>query len=352
VIRTIRGRAALQATEVGSANNAIWNYIYAEAPTGCTTLANSVNVNVPIYIRGNLCLQNSAQISGQYTVLQVGGTVTIQNSGHIGSAGAPIREAHIAGGCKVGAVMHNPCTSADSVYATVTPDSITTNLEKPPVDLAYWYENSKPGPMQACTTQSGLPPAFDTDQAMNRSLTKDVDLTPAYAYDCQVRDTQGNLLGQISWTPGNPGTLTIAGTLFFDGNITFKNLTNAVYVGRATIYTSGTVTIQNSTTLCGAVGCGDSWNATQNLLAFVAGTSSDAVGFSIANSSTFQGAVFAVNDYDEQNGATMWGPIIARQVSLANNTSNHYVPLGTLLSGMPQTSNEVISVVNVAGSWG
>jgi hypothetical protein len=48
----------------------------------------------------------------------------------------------------------------------------------------------------------------------------------------------------------------------------------------------------------------------------------------------------------------MWGPIIARQVSLANNTSNHYVPLGTLLSGMPQTSNEVISVVNVAGSWG
>ena len=352
LIRTVRGRASLQTTEVGSANNAIWNYIYAEAPTGCTTLANSVDVNVPIYIRGNLCLQNSAQISGQYTVLEVGGTLTIQNSSHVGSSGSPIAEAHIAGGCKVGLVTHNPCTSADFVFAKTTPDSVTTNLEKPPVDLAYWYENSKPGPKQACTTQSGIPPAFDNDLVMNRSLTKDVDLTPPLAYDCQVRDAQGNLVGRLAWTPGNPGTLTIAGTIFFDGNITFRNLVNAVYVGRATIYASGTITVQNSTTLCGAVGCGDSWNAMQNLLAFVAGSSTDSTGFSIANSSTFQGAVFAVTDYDEQNGATMWGPVIARQVSLANNTSNHYVPLGTLLSGMPQTSIEAISIVNEPGSWG
>ena len=352
VIRTIRGRAALQTTEVGSANNAIWNYIYAEAPSGCTTLANSVNVNVPIYIKGNLCLQNSAQISGPYTVLQVGGTVTIQNSAHIGSVGAPIAEVHIAGGCKVGNVTDNPCTAADSVYSTKTADAITTNLEKPPVDLAYWYQNSKPGPKQACTTQTGIPPAFDNDLVMNRSLTKDVDLTPSLAYDCQVRDAQGNLLGRIAWTPGSPGTLTIAGTIFFDGNITFSNLVNAVYVGRATIYASGTVTMQNSTTLCGAVGCGSTWSATQNLLAFVAGSSTDTVGFSISNSSTFQGAVFAVTDYNEQNGSTMWGPVIARQVTLANNTSNHYVPLGTLLSGMPQTSTEAISIVNQPGSWG
>lgn len=352
VIRTIRGRASLQATEVGSANNAIWNYIYAEAPSGCTTLANSVNVNVPIYIKGNLCLQNTAQISGPYTVLQVGGTVTLQNSAHIGASGSPISEAHIAGGCKIGDATHNPCTSADSVFAAHTPDSITTNLEKPPVDLAYWYENAKPGPKQACTSQTGTPPAFDNDFLMNRSLTKDVDLTPSLAYDCQVRDAQGNLIGQLAWTPGSPGTLTIAGTIFFDGNITFKNLTNAVYVGRATIYASGTITVQNSTTLCGAVGCGDNWNAMQNLLAFVAGSSTDTVGFSIANSSTFQGAVFAVNDYDEQNGSTMWGPVIARQVALANNTSNHYVPLGTLLSGMPQTSTQVLSIVNQPGSWG
>ena len=353
VIRTIRGRAALQTVEVGDANNAIWNYIYAEAPTGCTTLSNSVNVNVPIYIKGNLCLQNSAQISGINTVLQVGGTLSLQNSAHVGDAASPLAEVHVAGGCKLGSgATHNPCTSADAVYATMAPDSVTTGLEKPPLDLAYWYENSKPGPKQSCTTQSGIPPAFDNDQIMNRSLASSIDLTPTLAYDCQVRDAQGSLVGRLAWTPGSPGTLTVAGTIFFDGNISFKNLTNAVYVGRATIYASGTVSMQNSTTVCGAVGCGSNWDATQNLLAFVAGSSTDTVGFSISNSSTFQGAIFAVNDYSEQNGSTMWGPIIARQVSLANNTSNHYVPLGTLLSGMPQTSNEAISIVNVAGSWG
>jgi hypothetical protein len=187
---------------------------------------------------------------------------------------------------------------------------------------------------------------------MNRSLSSAVNLTPALAYDCQFRDGQGNLLGQITWTPGSPGTLTIAGTLFFDGNITFQNSVNAVYVGRATIYAAGTITLQNSVFLCGVAGCGSNWQATQNLLAFVAGSSTDTVGFSIQNSSVFQGAIYVVNDYTEQNSANVWGPIIARQISLQNSTTNHYVPIGTLLGGMPQTSEQAVSIVNQPGSWG
>jgi hypothetical protein len=354
VIRAIHGRATIASESVGTANNAIWNYIYAEAPTSCTTLSNSVNVNVPIYIKGNLCLQNSSQVSGLNTVLQVGGTLTLNNSAHIGSAGAKLAEVHVAGGCKVGAgALHSPCGTADQVYSTLAPDATTTGLEKPAVDLAYWYANSKPGPKQACTTSTGAaPPGFDNDATMNRSLSSAVNLTPALAYDCQVRDAQGNLIGRIGWTPGSPGTLTIAGTLFFDGNIVFQNSVNAVYVGRATIYAAGTVTLQNSVFLCGVAGCNSSWNATQNLLAFVAGSSTDTVGFSVQNSSVFQGAIYAVNDYSEQNSANVWGPIIARQISLQNSSTNHYVPLGTLLSGMPQSSQEAISIVNEAGSWG
>jgi Tfp pilus assembly protein PilX len=353
VIRVARGRASIQSTSVGSANNAIWNYVYAEAPTSCMTLSNSVNVNVPLYVKGNLCLQNSAQISGVNTVLQVGGTLTLNNSAHVGTLSSELAEAHIGGGCSLGAAQpHTPCRPSDSVYSTLAPDSTLTNLEKPPIDLAYWYENARPGPKQACTSQVGTPPAFDNDGLMNRSLPGAVDLTSGLAYDCQVKDAKGDLIGRIAWTPGSPGTLTIAGTIFFDGNISFKNLTNAVYVGRATIYASGTISLANSTTLCGVVGCDSNWQATQNLLAFVAGSSTDSIGFSIANSSTFQGAIYAVNDYSEQNGAIVWGPIIARQVFLSNNTSNHYVPLGTLLSGMPQTSEEAISIVNEPSSWG
>ena len=353
IIRTVRGRATIQTTSVGSANNAIWNYIYAEAPTDCMTLTNSVNVNVPLYVKGNLCLQNSSQVSGVNTVLQVGGTLTLNNSAHVGTSIAPLAEVHVGGGCKVGSAQpHSPCGAGDGVYSTAAPDSTLTGLEKPAVDLAYWYQNSKPGPMQTCTTQTGVPPAFDNDGLMNRSLTASVDLTPPLAYDCQVRDAGGNLIGRLAWTPGSPGTLTIAGTIFFDGNIVFKNLTNAVYVGRATIYASGTISMQNSTTLCGVVGCNSNWQATQNLLAFIAGSSTDTTSFSIANSSVFQGAIYAMNDFAEENGATVWGPIIARQVTLANNTTNHYVPLGTLLTGMPQTSEEAVSIVNETGSWG
>jgi hypothetical protein len=353
VIRVARGRASIQSVSVGDANNAIWNYVYAEAPTSCMTLSNSVNINVPLYVKGNLCMQNSSQVSGPNTVLQVGGTLVLQNSAHVGSAGAKIAEAHIAGGCRLnGAPLHNPCSAADAVHSTLPPDSTVTGLEKPPVDLPYWYENAKPGPKQACTTQSGTPPAFDNDGVMNRSLSAAVNLTPGVAYDCQVKDAQGNLIGRIAWTPGAPGTLTIAGTIFFDGNIVFQNSVNAVYVGRATIYASGTITMQNSTKICGVAGCNSSWNATENLLAFVAGSSTDTVGFSIQNSGVFQGAIYAVNDYTEQNSATVWGPIIARQISLQNSSTNHYVPLGTLLTGMPQTSTEAISIINEPGSWG
>jgi hypothetical protein len=38
-------------------------------------------------------------------------------------------------------------------------------------------------------------------------------------------------------------------------------------------------------------------------------------------------------------------------VHLTNSTENHYVPLGTLLPGMPQSTNEAITIVTEQGSW-
>jgi hypothetical protein len=299
-------------------------------------------------VRGNLCLQNSAQVSGG--TLQVGGTVTIQNSATIGSAGSPITEAHIGGGCRLGSgTLHNPCTSGDRVYSAVL-DNQPAGLTKPPIDLAGWYQNAMPGPMHPCTTGS-FPGGFDTDTTMNTTIAS-VDLTPSVPYDCRVTDAAGNLVGRIAWTPGSPGSLIVAGTIFFDGNIMMQNSVNAVYQGRATIYASGTITIQNSSLLCGVAGCNSSWNATQNLLALVAGSSTASTGFLIANASTFQGAVYAVNDYAEQNATTVWGPIISRQLFFQNSTTNHYVPLGTLLAGMPQSGTTVVGVANDEASWG
>lgn len=350
VMRTVRGRVKLGTGQVGSANNAIWNYIYAQAPTSCMSLGNSVNVAVPLYVAGDLCLDNSSQISGSTTVLQVGGKVTLGNSSHIGQSGSPIAEVHVAGGCSADlGPLHNPCMSADRVYGG-TVDSHVTGLTKPPVDLPYWYTNAKPGPMQGCTTVTGTPPLFDNDTTLNRSLPQPVNLTPGWAYDCRVNDAQGALVGRLAWNPGTKA-LTIHGTIFFDGNIEFLDAAEAFYTGRATIYAAGKITMRNSTKVCGSPGCNAEWNPLTNLLAFVAGSSTDAIGFAIENSGIFQGATYAVNDYSEGNSAIVWGPIIARQVYLQNSVTNHYVPIGTLLSGMPATYQEVVTLTNEPSGW-
>ena len=59
-----------------------------------------------------------------------------------------------------------------------------------------------------------------------------------------------------------------------------------------------------------------------------------------------------MNDYTEANSSTVWGPIIARRVAFANSSVNHYVPIGTLMPGMPANYEDVITITNESGSWG
>ena len=350
IVKTVTGSAHLGTSTHGSANNAVWNYVYADDLTTCTTLANSVNISVPLYVRGNLCLTNSAQVSGAYA-LNVGGTVTISNSAHVGSSSVPLANIHIGGGCSVngGTSYDSPCGPADRVYGTVV-DNQPAGLTKPPVDLPGWYLNALPGPRHGCTSGS-FPGGFDNDATMNASLGT-VNLTPATAYDCQVRDVSGNLLGRIAWTPGSPGLLTVAGTIFIDGSVAFSNSTRVVYQGSATLYLAGTFKLANSSSLCGTTNCDASWDANQNLLAIVAGSLDGAqTSIDFANSSSFQGALYAVNDYREANSVTTWGPIIARQLYFQNSTITHYVPIGTPLPGMPATYDTAVTITNDAGSW-
>jgi hypothetical protein len=358
VIETVRGRARIGSSTHGSDNNAVWNYVYADATTGCTSIGNSVNVNVPLYIRGNLCLLNSASMTG-YS-LQVGGTLSLSNSAHVGTTDVnaasdnpnnpQVHEVHVAGGCRLGTSgpFTTPCGPAQRVYSELDPDGNPTTLTKPPVDLPGWYRNSHPGPVHGCTSGS-FPGGFDNDGVMNRSRGT-VTLNPSVAYDCQVRDAQNNLIGRIAWNPLTKA-LTLLGTIFFDGDIEFSSSSQVFYTGRATIYSSGTIKLRNSTLLCGVRTCNEAWNPLQNLLAFVAGSSTDETGFTVENSSTFQGGVYVVNDYVEQNSSSVWGPIIARQLYLQNSTTNHYVPLGVLLPGMPQSFEEAVSLVNESQGW-
>ncbi len=210
--------------------------------------------------------------------------------------------------------------------------------------MSGWYYNAEPGPRHPCTVGS-FPGGFDNDATPNGSRAA-VDLTPGTSYDCRVYDGSGALVGQLSWNPTTKA-LTIAGTIYFDGAIVFSQSNRAIYSGRATIYAAGDITMSNQTTICGDPECDTDWNPQQNLLAFVSGRN-----VTIGNNANFQGAIYAVNDYAESNNSTVWGPIIARRVALANSSVNHYVPIGTLMPGMPATYEDVVTITNEPGSWG
>jgi hypothetical protein len=192
----------------------IWAYLYSDTtvPGSCMVTKNNAVIGTPLYVRGNLCVEENTHITG--SPLQVEGNVTIDNNASVGYSNAPIAVAKLRGGCTGGSPNPHPCTSADDVYAT-TITTTTDGLTKPPVDLAAWYQNASPGPMHNCTSGS-MPGGFDTNSVMDRSRAT-FNLTPNSSYSCSTST------GQISWTNGNPGTLTVSGTIFFDGDIVMNN---------------------------------------------------------------------------------------------------------------------------------
>lgn len=352
IVRQVRGRAHVGTATVGDKNNAVWNYVYADSTSTCTTIGNSVNVNIPFYVKGNLCMANQAKVTSY--ALQVGGTVTITSpQNEIGDPAAFLHEAHIAGGCSLDGVHYSACGPATKVYA-YTVDNQPLPLSKPPVDMAGTAQSAQLGPGHRCSIGSLPWGGFDNNANTYDVSLGTINLVPKNTtYDCKALDASGNVIGELGW---DGATLTIAGTIYLDANIDFGQQNTVVYKGKATIYASGSVTMGQQTKVCGTVNCDSAWDPSKNLLAWVAGKPCAANGaetdsMSISNFSTFQGAVYTVCDYREGNNVTLWGPIISHQVYLANSTTNFYVPIGTPLPGMPATYDQVQQIVPEPGSW-
>ena len=352
IVRTASSQVRVSSNQQSGGNNAIWNYLYQDDPTFCADIANNVELKIPVYSRGDLCVANNAEVEG--ASVHVLGNVEIGNNGSIGNASTPIAEAHVAGQCKYGnggsGQWHSPCSAADRVYAdTITAAPAT--LTKPPADMAGWYSAAAPGPSNPCT-QGNFPGGFDDDGFLNESLAE-VNLAPSTPYDCKVFD-QGQLIGQISWAPGQgalPGTLTISGVIFFDGKVKLSNNANVIYKGKGVIYATGQVRLLNNAKLCGISGCTSSWNPNLDMLVFVAGTTSSNDGFEIKNNGRFQGAAYVEHDFREWNNATVYGPIIARKIRVRNNAVHHFIPFSTLLPGMPASATSTTTLENVEGSF-
>ena len=345
IARTASSQVAV--TSGGSWDPA-WGYLFADT-SSCTNLKNSITIDAPIYVRGDLCMENSAVIVSD--LVQVRGRVQIKDTASIGIAASRVLDVQVGGGCSYpwGGPYISPCGDSQKVFRTNF-SSTVPNILKPSVNLSYWYTNAKPGPSQGCTTGS-FPGQFDNGGGLNRSNGTQY-LFPNTAYDCRVM-SGSTQLGRIAYTPGNPGTFIIDGVVFFDGKIELPGLRNVVYQGRGTIYASDEIKMQGNLTLCPVAGCNSaSWNPNTTLLAFVGGASADS-GFLIENYTTYHGAIYVVNDYFQKNNVNICGPVIAQELFIENNSTNCYVPFGDLPPGAPGVAvgAGTVTLTNVPNSF-
>ena len=334
-------------------NNPAWNYIIAtrtSTPKGCDqSLNNSVNIQSPMYVLGNLCLNTPSQITGG--PLQVHGSMKLDVNTNVGSSSVPLNELHVRNGCsyKNGAFVlpqNGGCVPAQKIWTTVA-DASPITLELPTADYPSWYVNSAPGPRQACTTQSGTVPVFDNNAIWDNSVGGVFNLTPpASDYSCVVQS--GNkVVGQLSWNH-TAKTLAIVGTVFIDGSVTvnygYQNVP-ILYTGTGTIYVGGTFLFHN-TQLCATItAAGDTcdfphWDPNSTFLVIVADGDGGQVpvGDSIQLvSSSFEGGLFAKNAIELDTHSKTEGPMFSGNVIMDNTVFAQTWPLVTVPVGMPGT---------------
>jgi hypothetical protein len=346
----------------------IWNWVYSGA-TGSPcdmTLQQSVQVTAPLYVAGNLCLQNTAKILQPTSVpgmiqnrLVVGGLLNQQqNQNTVGTNANQLTEAHVLGGCTYAGephqTMHNPCITGNrtNVYAT-TFDTTTNNA--PSLVTPDWtdaYVFSSPGPWQGCTTTTGTPPTFDTASDISSQTTSN----PA-AYMNNNVPTVFNLVGasytcrtptgEISWD-NTAKVLTINGSIFIDGSVSISSGNNTIarYSGTGVIYARGTILLKN-TILCSVVSGNNcdtaNWNpANGMLIMFANGNGSNAGPESQVStgdgiqlvSADFQGGLYATNNIDIDTTSNVQGPMISPRVITPGQGGNlAFPPIVTLPDG-------------------
>ena len=319
-------------------NNNAWNYMFAKnTGSACdVTFSNSVQVDASLYILGDLCFDNSSSVvaaaAPDLTNLYVGEHIQFLGTGAVGTVANKIYQAQVGLGCRIGGSggWTSPCTAATRVNAT-TILSGTLPGTGPTADFAFWYANAKPGPNQVCTTTSGAPPAFEGTPAGGRNNNAGtINLTPGSNYTCQYWDnllSPPALLGELSWN-NTTKKLTVKGVVYIDGSALISNNAVNEYDGLATLYLSGTFTINGTSQLCGGVAAGNcdfaSWNPNTDNLGIIADGAGNSVA--LANSARFQGSIYATNTVDLGSSAQYDGPMVAGTFRLANSVQTHEFP--------------------------
>ncbi len=364
IVRRIRFRVEVHPTLTQPLNTPVWDYIYATKPPSTPasvcdmTLQQSVVIASPLYVAGNLCLNNSSVITRGPLV--VGGRLTLssQQQNWVGAAVKPISDAHVGNGCTLKTTTHVPCRGPeDNLYASVLDAAPPTTLTPPTVDWNRWYLNASPGPFFPCQTVDGRAPiagypVFDTgvpamtaDDATKLQAKNDSqgiqNLTPSWSYRCET------VSGELSWDVA-ARKLTIRGTVFVDGSLSVQNGAVNEYDGQGSLYLSGTFLMKNSS-LCGKVFAGvcdtlnpptasRGWDPNKELLAIVAngtgGQVSPGSGIQLTGAA-LQGAAYATGAVELDTTSTVNGPMVGSTIILGQSVSTTFPTINTVPDGMP-----------------
>src|SRR5262245_18133668 len=329
----------------------LWGFFMGDPSAGCTTFDNGAAVKVSVYVANCLTFSNNAHISepvagGSSVDVYVGGLLNMGDSGNssIGTSSTDrVRTVTAIGGCKYHLVTY-PCSSSSSsqVWAQSYPTT-TSSVSLPAIDLASTYASAN---WSAATCTVGTNP-FDGDTSANSSRGT-VRLLNGPSFDCTARSSAGATVGRLAWSTTTK-TLTISGTVFIDAaTLTFTNTDVAIYSGSGTIYVNGTVSFNNTSSICGpgtgstaSNGCpADAWDTTQGALMILAGNAANVnPAFSMNNSSMFEGVAYANGIYNGNNGAVVRGSVLAKRGQLQNSGGSK--ALTSIPPGAPGTAYQL-----------
>jgi hypothetical protein len=325
VTRHLELKVHAQIATTTSPASAVYGYgFFVAATSGCTTIGGNAPLQVPVFVMNDLCLSGNAAISepgagsGSLTVY-VGGKYTATSNPAIGTSTRHVGSFTAVGGCTRQSSNVICSTSAQShVYAN-SYSSTPSALTKPAVDAAAVYASGRWN-APSCAIGSFT---FDNDATRNASLGM-VDLLQGNTrptFDCTVTNPSGTTtVGRLTWNQTTK-VLTITGTIFIDGGLSFSGQSQATYQGFGTIYANGQVTTNGQAAICGpptivsGSTCIGQWVPSLGTLAIVA-----LGGWPMSGQSEFDVIAYVVGDYTASGGAMVTGPVVTDTATLTGNS--------------------------------
>jgi hypothetical protein len=242
-----------------------------------------------------------------------------------------------------------PTTGYDPIYAG-TFDTAGSLVTPPVIDWAYWYLHASPGPNGPCNAGAVNAPLFEGGPAPhntaqdisgvdpNGSVPTTFNLTPSTDYSCSTST------GSISWVAATK-TLTVSGAMYIDGSAAVTNGAVNEYNGMATLYISGSFSINGM--MCGKRNAGltdcdfTGWNPnTEMLIVGAHGVDASGNSVSLAIGAKWEGGVYGVNTVALSNNAVIEGPTIGGTFQFSNNVVLKPFPkITTVPLGAPGNPN-------------